>query len=68
MDSETLQARLEEVRTAMRIDRRMEMRLFTGAICVLLLTHHAAAQALLKTIQDGALDRIELFVASRGPG
>jgi hypothetical protein len=46
----------------------MEMRLFASAICVLLLTHHAAAQAPLRTIQDGALDRIELFVASiKGP-
>jgi hypothetical protein len=42
----------------------MQVRLLTSTICVLLLTHEAAAQPPVKTIQDGALDRIELFVPS----
>ncbi len=38
------------------------MRILSGAICVVLATHVAAAQQPLKTIEDGVLDRIELFV------
>ena len=39
------------------------MRTLSSAICVFLVTHVAAQQP-VKTIEDGVLDRIELFVAT----
>jgi hypothetical protein len=38
------------------------MRSLRCALCVFLLTHAATAQQPVKTIEDGVLDRIELFV------